>query len=86
MPAGRGALEALNRHVADEYSNSAVVPHPNLELLTDIFALPSWVPFANIFSLGDVILGAGVVLVIVAAMRRSRGGAGAHIAGIGHPA
>ena len=60
--------------------------HPHLELLTDIFALPSWVPFANVFSLGDVILGVGVVLVIVAAMRRGRTGASTHIAGMGNPA
>ncbi len=86
MPAGGAALDALNRHVTDEYSNSAVLEHPNLELLTDIFALPSWVPFANVFSLGDVILGVGVVLVIVAAMRRGRTGASAHIAGMGNPA
>jgi hypothetical protein len=86
MPAGGAALEALNRRVTDEYSNSAVIAHPALEPLTDIFALPSWVPFANVFSLGDVILGAGVVLVIVAAMRRSRGGASAHIAGMERPA
>ena len=38
--------------------------------LTDIFALPTWVPFANVFSVGDVLIAAGVVVVIVAAMRR----------------
>jgi hypothetical protein len=86
MPAGGAALEALNRHLADEYSNSAVLAHPNLEPLTDIFAMPSWIPFANIFSLGDVILGVGVVLVIVAGMRRGRSGAGTHIAALGDPA
>lgn len=72
MPAGRAAMEALGRSEAEIYSNSAVVAHPVLELLTDIFALPPWVPFANIFSIGDVLIGLGVALVIVAAMRRSR--------------
>jgi hypothetical protein len=72
MPAGRSALEALGKSVPTIYSNSAAVPDPALWFLTDIFALPRWLPFANIFSLGDVLIGTGIVLVIVLAMRRPR--------------
>jgi hypothetical protein len=79
MPAGGAALEAINRTLGDEYSNSALLPHPALEPLTDIFAMPAWVPFANIFSVGDVFIGIGVVVVVAAAMRRGRPGARAHI-------
>jgi hypothetical protein len=86
MPAGGMALDALNKQLTDEYSNSIVVPHPNLEPLTDIFALPPWVPFTNIFSIGDVIIGLGIVVVVVAGMRRARGGASVHIAALGDPA
>jgi hypothetical protein len=70
MPAGASALEALGRTLGTEYSNSAALAHPNLAPLTDIFVMPAWFPFANIFSIGDVLIGLGVVVIIVAAMRR----------------
>jgi uncharacterized protein DUF5317 len=70
MPAGRGALEALGKTDPTIYSNSASIEHPALEPLTDIFALPAWLPSANIFSIGDVLIAMGVAVVIVAAMRR----------------
>ncbi len=69
MPADPGALAALGRSPATIYSNSAVVAHPVLQPLTDIFALPHPIPFANVFSVGDVLIGIGVVIVIVVAMR-----------------
>jgi lipoprotein signal peptidase len=34
--------------------------------------MPAWVPFSNVFSIGDVIIVIGVVIVIVAAMRQGR--------------
>jgi Family of unknown function (DUF5317) len=77
MPAGASALAALGRVLGPEYSNSAALAHPNLELLTDIFAMPRWMPGHNIFSVGDVLIGLGVIVIIVAAMRR---GAGTHMA------
>jgi hypothetical protein len=69
MPAAPGALAALGKTAPVIYSNSAVVAQPALELLTDRFALPRWLPFANIFSIGDVLLGVGVALLIVVTMR-----------------
>jgi lipoprotein signal peptidase len=86
MPAGADAMAALGWSLGDEYSNSTVVARPALELLTDIFALPAWVPFTNVFSIGDVLIGVGVCVVIVAAMRRGRAGASGHIPETGHPA
>jgi hypothetical protein len=71
MPAAAGALTSLGKVVGQAYSNSATVSHPAVEPLTDIFALPRWVPFANVFSLGDVLIATGVAVVIVLAMRRS---------------
>ena len=53
------------------YSNSSVVPEPALWFLTDIFAMPAGIPFANVFSPGDVVIGIGIAIVIVVAMRRS---------------
>jgi hypothetical protein len=72
MPASPAALAALGKDVPTIYSNSAVVAQPALFPLTDVFALPMWLPFHNIFSVGDVILAVGVALVIATAMRRGR--------------
>lgn len=79
MPADPGALLALHKLAPSVYSNSSVVAHANLAALTDIFALPTWVPFANVFSVGDVIIAAGVAFVIVAAMRRDRSATAARL-------
>ena len=70
MPAALSALEARGQVTSTVYSNSVVLPDPALEPLTDIFALPAWLPFANVFSIGDVLIGVGVIIVIVAAMRQ----------------
>jgi uncharacterized protein DUF5317 len=70
MPADAGAMAALGKTAPTTYSNSAILAEPVLKPLTDIFALPTWVPFANVFSVGDVLISVGVVVVIVAAMRR----------------
>jgi Family of unknown function (DUF5317) len=70
MPADPGAMASLGMAEPTTYSNSSVVADPALRPLTDIFAMPAWVPFSNVFSIGDVIIVIGVVIVIVAAMRR----------------
>jgi len=54
-----------------------------LRPLTDIFVLPAWLPFANVFSVGDLLIGLGVAVVIVVAMRRSATSASLQA---GHPA
>lgn len=70
MPAAAGAMAAVGRDVPTTYSNSSIVAEPALAPLVDQFALPRWLPFANVFSVGDAILAAGVVVLIVAATRR----------------
>ncbi len=70
MPASRAALAAAGLDGPGSHTNSVVLEHPALEPLTDIFAIPAGLPLANVFSVGDVILGIGIVVVIVAAMRR----------------
>jgi hypothetical protein len=72
MPADPGALAVVGGDIPTSYSNSTVVAHPALQPLTDIFALPPWLPLANVFSIGDVLIALGVCVVIVAAMRRDR--------------
>jgi hypothetical protein len=70
MPTTVEALAAAGLDPDDGFSNSAVVADPALAPLTDIFALPSWFPLANVFSIGDVLIGIGIVLVIAIGMRR----------------
>jgi hypothetical protein len=72
MPASPGAMAALGKVDPTIYSNSSIVANPSLAPLTDIFALPAWLPYANVFSLGDIVIGVGVVVVIARAMRRAR--------------
>lgn len=69
MPASAEALAAAGRSVPEIYSNSAVLANPALAPLTDIFAMPRWLPYANVFSVGDVLITVGVAWAIVAAMR-----------------
>jgi len=73
MPADPAAMAALGRSYAETYSNSIEATQPVLWPLTDIFALPRWLPFTNVFSVGDVLIGVGLVVTIVLAMRRPVG-------------
>lgn len=75
MPASRSALVTLGRSDPTTYSNSTTVDNPVLGPLTDIFAMPPWLPFANVFSVGDVLIVVGVVMTIVLAMRSTGNGA-----------
>jgi Family of unknown function (DUF5317) len=68
MPADPAALASVGLG-GPGYTNSVVLTDPALPFLTDLFALPAWLPAANIFSIGDVLLGTGVALTIALAMR-----------------
>lgn len=69
MPASPEALALVGHGVNEGYSNSAVVANPALWALTDILAIPSPLPFANVLSVGDVLIGIGVAWTVVAGMR-----------------
>lgn len=71
MPASPEAVAALGLEAGEGFSNSVVMTDPALRPLTDIFALPTWVPFANVFSVGDVLIGLGVAIAIALGMRGS---------------
>jgi len=70
MPASTDALKALGKSVGAEYSNSVAALDPALPGLTDAYALPTWMPFANVFSIGDVLIGVGIAVTLSLAMRR----------------
>ncbi len=68
MPADPAALASVVE-LAPGYTNSVVASDPALRPLTDLYALPAAFPFANVFSVGDALIGLGVVATIVMAMR-----------------
>ncbi len=68
MPADAIALASVGG-LGPGYTNSIVTIDPALRPLTDLFALPSWLPLANVFSIGDVLIGLGVAVTIALAMR-----------------
>jgi len=71
MPADAAALTSVGG-LGSGYTNSIVVADPALAPLTDLFALPAWLPLANVFSLGDVLIGIGLAATIALAMRGPR--------------
>ena len=62
MPADADAMRRAGLHDREGFDNSAPVEDPALRWLGDIHAVPEPVPFANVFSLGDVVLVAGVLV------------------------
>ncbi|GLY26955.1 DUF5317 domain-containing protein [Kineosporia sp. NBRC 101731] len=63
LPASPSALRTAGL-TPDEngFSNSAPVPSPVLWFFGDVFGIPADVPMANVFSVGDVIVLAGVAV------------------------
>ncbi len=70
MPADPAALALTGMDPAAGFSNSIVTNRAALWPLTDIFGMPDWLPFANVFSIGDVLIGLGIVVAIAAGMGR----------------
>lgn len=73
MPTTIAALATAGLSPADGFSNSAVIADPLLGPLTDLYALPAGVPLANVFSIGDVLIGIGIALVVALGMRNGDG-------------
>ena len=60
MPASDGALRTPGMTADPEaLTKSALGENARLWFLGDVFAVPSWVPAANVFSIGDLLLIAG---------------------------
>lgn len=78
MPALPSALRAAGLHFSTN-RNSTAAASPHLAWLVDRWALPDWVPWGNVFSVGDVLIaGGGLVFVLGATgalrLRRRSGG------------
>jgi hypothetical protein len=71
LPASAAALRAAGWDPNDTgFANSASLASPHLAVLGDNYVTPSWVPFANVYSLGDVLIIAGVVMLVEGLTRR----------------
>lgn len=74
MPSDPAAWQALTGIAAvptDDFSNSMLMgPGTALPWLADIFVLPRPIPFANVFSLGDVVIAVGIAWCVVSSMRQ----------------
>lgn len=74
LPASAAALRRAGiRETPDQFANSAVLHHPRLAWLGDVFAVPAGWPLANVFSIGDVVivLAAGQCLWVTCRRRRT---------------
>jgi hypothetical protein len=65
MPASAAALVSAGLPLEhDSYVNSGLVEDAKLPFLGDVFAIPEPVPLANVFSIGDICIAAGVVVAM----------------------
>jgi Family of unknown function (DUF5317) len=67
MPVLPDAMRAAGESYAQQ-ANSTADADPSLALLVDRFAAPEWVPLANVYSIGDVLIALGAIVIVVAAM------------------
>jgi hypothetical protein len=73
MPARAAALRLAGMDPDPAgFTNSALVAHPHLWFLGDVFAVPAWVPAANVFSVGDLLLVAGAWVLLHRVCREPR--------------
>lgn len=72
MPASADAWQVLTGVAtvpATDFSNSALIgPNTVLPFLGDVFVLPRPIPMANVFSIGDVLIGVGGAVFVFQAM------------------
>ena len=66
MPALPSAMIDAGVAYDGVHLNSIGDPDPNVAWLVDRWGAPEWVPWANVYSVGDVLLAAGAIIVIVA--------------------
>jgi hypothetical protein len=75
IEATMGTTAAAEVSSGQVLSNVAIAgEHTRLLFLGDVIPMPSFMPFANVFSIGDILIALGTVLIIVSAMSGQRTG------------
>jgi hypothetical protein len=70
MPASADALRTAGRSPNEAgFTNSEVLDDARLQFLGDVIPMPSWMPLANVFSVGDVLIAVGVFWCVHAICR-----------------
>jgi hypothetical protein len=65
LPASISAMRAAGRAVdKSTFQNSGFVGHPILPWFGDVFPTPSWLPFRNVLSVGDLLILAGMAVLV----------------------
>jgi hypothetical protein len=65
LPANQHALVTAGlADPTEAFANSGVVAHPVLPWFGDIMATPSWLPFRNVISIGDLLILVGAAILI----------------------
>jgi hypothetical protein len=71
LPASAAALRQAGWTDAQgHFANSHALANPKLALLGDNFATPLWVPFSNVYSLGDIVILVGIAIFMFRATRK----------------
>jgi hypothetical protein len=73
MPVLPDAMRAAG-HEYGVRMNSVAAPDPRLDWLVDRWAAPDWVPLANVFSVGDVVIALGALTLGLAVTGVTRRG------------
>jgi hypothetical protein len=70
MPASAAAYATLGWSTPVGYTNTSLLEAPVLPFLGDVIPLPAWLPMANVISIGDLLIAAGIAATIALSMRR----------------
>jgi hypothetical protein len=72
LPATAWALRHAGIKSRVGFDNSGIVAHPHLAWLGDVMVTPSWLPLRNMLSIGDLVLLAGAVILVMVVTRAPR--------------
>ena len=72
LPASPRALEQAGWTDDERFANSTPVENARLAFLGDNHVTPDWVPFSNVYSIGDVLIVLGVFVLVYRGTRRRR--------------
>lgn len=75
MPATRAALVLAGIPVSNEPHNNSLLADAGTRLgfLTDVMAVPHWIPLANVFSVGDLLVAVGLAWLLAEGMQPGDG-------------